>query len=47
MLRNYKDNVKNYPGANSYYSKTLSIPMHTNLKNDDLKYIVNKIKTIY
>ena len=25
---------------------TLSIPMHTNLKNDDLKYIVKKIKTV-
>ena len=39
----YRESNKKYTGAMSYYNSTLSIPMHTNLDEKDLKYIIRVI----
>ena len=43
----YKDNLnKKYPGAESYYKSTLSLPMYPSLLEKDVKYIVKSLKEI-
>jgi dTDP-4-amino-4,6-dideoxygalactose transaminase len=42
----FKDNPKNFIGAVSYYNSTLSLPIYVGLKNKDIKYIANSIKSI-
>jgi UDP-4-amino-4,6-dideoxy-N-acetyl-beta-L-altrosamine transaminase len=43
----YKDNsIKKFSGANEYYNDTLSIPLHTLLKKEDIFYISKIIKNI-
>ena len=43
----YKEkNIKKYKGANEYYQNTLSIPLYVQLKERDIIYICNALKSI-
>ncbi|MEG0229468.1 MAG: DegT/DnrJ/EryC1/StrS family aminotransferase, partial [Oscillospiraceae bacterium] len=42
MMTAYKNlgfNIKNYPNAYNYFSNEISLPLHTLLSDDDVKYI--------
>jgi UDP-4-amino-4,6-dideoxy-N-acetyl-beta-L-altrosamine transaminase len=39
-------NIKKYEGASEYYEKTLSIPLHTKLKKEDIIFISKNIRNI-
>jgi len=36
---------RSFPGAQAYYEKTLTLPLHVNLNDDDILYIVGKLKS--
>ena len=39
-------NIKQYSGASKYYDSTLSLPLYTQLKKEDISFISKKIKDI-
>lgn len=41
-----KYNPEDFPGAEEYYRKTISIPMYLSLEKNDIKVICDKIKTV-
>ena len=41
--KKYKFKIKDFPVANDYYSRALSIPIFFDLKLSEQKYIVDKI----
>ena len=39
--------LKNFPNANLYYKRCLSIPMYAGLKNDNQEKVINLIRKFY
>lgn len=41
---NKKYSKKNYPGAEEYHRNAITLPIHVNLSNLEIKFIANKVK---
>ena len=49
MMTAYKElgfDIENYPNAYRQYANEITLPLHTCLKNDDVEYIIAKVKEI-
>lgn len=49
MMSAYKNmgwNIKNFPNAYSYYENLITLPLHTKLSDEDVEYVVKKIKEV-
>ncbi|CAM4235630.1 DegT/DnrJ/EryC1/StrS family aminotransferase [Lacicoccus alkaliphilus] len=49
LLTAYKNlgfNIKNYPNSYKQYQNEITLPLHTMLEDEDLKYIVNTFKSV-
>lgn len=49
LLTAYKNlgfNIENYPNAYKYYENEITLPLHTNLTEDQINYITDKFKKI-
>jgi dTDP-4-amino-4,6-dideoxygalactose transaminase len=44
--KNFGFQEGDFPAAESFYAREVSIPMYPSLKTEDLKYITQKIKSI-
>lgn len=45
FYQKFKYNTNDFPESESYYSEAISIPIYFGLQNDEIEYIVDKIKT--
>lgn len=48
LLTAYKNlgfNIDDYPNAYKYYTNTISLPLHTQLTNDEVEYIIDSLLT--
>ncbi len=43
----YSINPEDFPGAQIANDKSISIPIHNRMEEEDFNYVINKIKTIY
>ena len=49
MMTAYKElgfDIKDYPNAYSYFENLISLPLHTNLSDEDVEYVVENFKDI-
>ena len=49
MMTAYKNlgfDIKDYPNAYDFYQNEITLPLHTLLSDEDVKYIINTLKTI-
>ena len=49
MFTAYKNigfDVKDFPNAFDYYHNQISLPLHTKLTDDDVKYILEKLESV-
>ena len=44
--RAYGWDIKDFPNAFDYYHNLITLPLHTNLSNDDVNYICQNLKTV-
>ena len=44
--RNMGFHIEDYPNAYYQYANEITLPMHTCLKNDDVEYVIWKVKDI-
>ena len=47
MMTAYGSNCLAYPNAYGYYRNLISLPLHTNLTDEEVDYIVCKMKEAY
>jgi UDP-4-amino-4,6-dideoxy-N-acetyl-beta-L-altrosamine transaminase len=45
FYKKFEYDINNFPESESYYSEAISIPIYYGLENDEIDYIVDKIKT--
>ena len=49
MMTAYKNlgwDIKDFPNAYAYYENLITLPLHTNLTDDDVDYVVNQFKDV-
>ena len=44
--KNLGFDIKDYPNAYSFYENEITLPLHTRLKNREIKYIIKNFKEI-
>ena len=47
MMTAYGRDCSNYPNAYDYYHNLVSLPLHTKLSDDDVKYVCETLKRVY
>ncbi|MBS8063536.1 DegT/DnrJ/EryC1/StrS family aminotransferase, partial [Streptococcus suis] len=49
LLTAYKNlgfDMKDYPNAYQYFENEVTLPLHTNLSDEEVEYVISKIKEI-